>query len=487
MNFSMRMQSHRISFTLLLFFLGACTPTAQPSTPPPSPSPTVTHEPVTSATTAPTPTIAETPTLTQYELSVIFDVESKHLDVGERVTYVNRSDVYLNELIFVVEPLRWEGAFQLRDIRWEDGTPLSGLRLEGVGLRLPLREALAPGKSVALQLQFELHLPEPAGAFGATGRQFNFSDWYPYLPAYDPQQGWLVHQPAYVGEHQAYDVADYHVEWTWADPANALILAASAAPQEIGGVLHFDLQAARCFALSASEEYEVVSAQEGPWSVRAFVFPEHTAAGQTVVNVAAEALALYDEIFKPYPYDSLTIVEADFFDGLETSGLFFLDQAYFDTYVEYPTGWLTTLVAHETSHQWWHTMVGNDQALEPWLDEALATYSERLFYELRHPEWVEWWWYRRVDIFHPRGMIDGRVYDYEDFRDYVDSVYLRGVRFLEAVRTRIGDEAFFAFLKDYAQRGDGNLLTAQDFFQILADHSDEDISEIKFEFFGSAP
>lgn len=483
----MRMQSHRICFTLLLLFLGACTPAAQSPTPTATASPTAARAPAVSATAALTPAAAKTPIRTQYILSVVFDVGNKHLDVGERVTYVNRSGVFLSDLLFVVEPLRWEGTFQLNDIRWADGTPLSGLRLEGVGLRLPLREALAPGRSVELQLQFELNLPEPAGAFGFTGRQFNFADWYPYLPAYDPQRGWLVHSPAYVGEHQAYDVADYHVEWVWADAADALILAASAAPQEIGGELRFDLQAARGFTLSASEEYEVISAQEGPWNVRAYVFSEHAAAGETAVKVAIEALTLYDEIFTPYPYDGLTIVEADFFDGLETSGLFFLDQTYFDTYDEYPTGWLTTLVAHETSHQWWHTLVGNDQATEPWLDEAMATYSERLFYEFRHPEWLDWWWYRRVDIFHPQGMIDGRVYDYEDFRDYVDAVYLRGVRFLEAVRIRIGDEAFFEFLKAYAQFGDGKLLTAQDFFQVLAGISDEDISGITLEFFTAAP
>ena len=203
--------------------------------------------------------------------------------------------------------------------------------------------------------------------------------------------------------------------------------------------------------------------------------------------MAAEALVLYSELFGAYPYDSLTIVEADFFDGLETSGLFFLDQVFFDTYIEYPTGWLTTLIAHETSHQWWHTQVGNDAALEPWLDEALATYSERLFYEHRYPEWVDWWWYRRVNIFSPQGMINGSVHDYEDFRHYVDAVYLRGVTFLEALRMRIGDEAFSAFLSDYARQGAGKVFTADDFFRILGDHSQADITELIANYFEPIP
>jgi len=43
--------------------------------------------------------------------------------------------------------------------------------------------------------------------------------------------------------------------------------------------------------------------------------------------------------------------------------------------------YLTTLSVHETAHQWWDGLVGTDQALEPWLDEALATYAERIFYQ----------------------------------------------------------------------------------------------------------
>ena len=37
------------------------------------------------------------------------------------------------------------------------------------------------------------------------------------------------------------------------------------------------------------------------------------------------------------------------------------------------------LAAHETGHQWWFERVASDEAKEPWLDEALTTYSELVF------------------------------------------------------------------------------------------------------------
>jgi aminopeptidase N len=32
--------------------------------------------------------------------------------------------------------------------------------------------------------------------------------------------------------------------------------------------------------------------------------------------------------------------------------------------------------AHEVGHQWFYSLVGNDQARDPWLDEGLATWAQ---------------------------------------------------------------------------------------------------------------
>ncbi len=98
---------------------------------------------------------------------------------------------------------------------------------------------------------------------------------------------------------------------------------------------------------------------------------------------------------------------------------------------------------HETAHQWWYARVANDQALEPWLDEALATYSEYLFYSHFHPELVKWWWGYRVDYFQPAGWVNQRIYDYGGSYPYRDGVYLRGARFFDQLRQRMGDAGLY--------------------------------------------
>ena len=107
---------------------------------------------------------------------------------------------------------------------------------------------------------------------------------------------------------------------------------------------------------------------------------------------------------------------------------------------------------HETAHQWWYARVANDQALEPWLDEAMATYSELLYYQAIYPDLVKWWWSYRVDYFQPAGWVNQRIYDYGGSYPYRDGVYLRGARFLDLVRQKIGDPAFSGFYERIMSR-----------------------------------
>jgi aminopeptidase N len=141
------------------------------------------------------------------------------------------------------------------------------------------------------------------------------------------------------------------------------------------------------------------------------------------------------------------------------------------------------IAAHETAHQWWFDSVADNQALEPWLDEALATYSERIYYETVHPDLVKWWWDYRYFEFDNPGFVDIPIYDGGGQRPYWDKVYLMGARFLEELRGRIGDEAFFAFLKDYYVQFEGKHATSADFFRVLREHTSADISDLMVKYF----
>ena len=181
----------------------------------------------------------------------------------------------------------------------------------------------------------------------------------------------------------------------------------------------------------------------GPVIIRAYYLPGHKDANDAVIWMATQSIGLYQVKFAPYPYQSLSIVESDLQDGQEFDGLVFLASKFYTEYNGSARSNLFSIGTHEIAHQWWFGLVGSDQAVEPWLDEALAVYSERIFYEYNHPGYGDWWWDFRVNYFGPSGYVDQGVYGFGTFRAYVNAVYLNGANFLEELRTRIGDEAFF--------------------------------------------
>jgi hypothetical protein len=399
------------------------------------------------------------------------------------VTYTNDLAAPLHVLCFVVEPNRFLDAFHLQHVRKGDGSPLGSYRLEGARLWVPLPQPLMGGQTTTLELAYRLDVPEQRGAFGSTGRQINLTDWYPHLPPRNDDGSWVLHEPAAVGEHLPYPTADFQVGLHLVETSQAWQFAVPSPAGETGEPLAFELQSARDLALSVSPDFIKLESAEGGFTLSAYVFPEHLSAGRHALDVALQSLQLYSKLFGPPPQKHLTIVEADFFDGRECSGLFFLDQAYFEAYTGRPAAWLTTLTAHETSHQWWFNKVGNDPALEPWLDEALATYSERLYYEHEHPDYVLWWWGFRVGSFNPTGDVDSAIYDHDGFRDYVDAVYLRGASMMEALRTHVGETTFLTFLGDYAARGASRINSGEDFFNLLAAYSDVELDPVLSPFF----
>jgi hypothetical protein len=425
----------------------------------------------------------------QYTLSAVLDYGQHLLSVEEQIEYTNPSPDYLPDLLLMVDPLYYPGVFTLQSMA-VNGQAVEDYQVESGQIRLPLQAPLSPGERIHLALSYELRLPSPTPSakvrpipFGYTARQTNLVDWYPFIPPYVAGKGWLAHPAGFFGEHLVYDLADFAVSVRIRDDRPELVVAASAPAQQDGEWRRYSHPAARNFAWSVSPEYQVFETQVGGTRVVSYAFPIHASAGEAVLKTTSEALTLYSELYGVYPRSLLSVVEADFLDGMEYDGLYFLSNGFYNLYQGQPGEYLIAIAAHETAHQWFYASVGNDQAIEPWLDEALCTYQERLYYERLHPEALDWWWAYRVNYYDPRGWVDGSIYNPEGYRAYRDAVYLNGAVFLDDLRTLIGDKAFFDFLKDYHTQNTGKIATEDLFFEILAQHTQEDLTPLISQYF----
>lgn len=489
---------------LLALVLTACAanPAAQMPTASPSAEPTITQAPPTTAP-SPMPEANSTPEPTAaalsaplYTISVTLDYATHSLSVVEQIAYTNRTGEALNDLLMIADMQAFPGALALQEVKSSSGPGVEKIALEKTRITMTLDRPLLPGERIVMDASFNLLLPPRSAdptlrpmVFGWSERQTNLVDWYLYIPPYQAGKSWLAHDPGYYGEHQVYEASDFNINLSVLNPPLGLTVAASAPEQADGEWRRYELKQGRTFALSLSPAYIVSQQTIGNVTVVGYAFSYHATAGEAALKTAAESLDLYSRLFGPFPHRTLAVVEADFLDGMEYDGLFFLSNGFYNLYQGTPGEYLIALSAHETAHQWWFGRVGSDQALEPWLDEALCTYSERLYYENMAPQAMDWWQQARVMYYEPRGFVDDSIYnphrEPQAYRAYRDAVYLNGALFLEELRQLVGDEAFFAFLQNYSARFDGKLATGVDFFTVLREYTQADLEALTQKYFAS--
>ncbi len=397
------------------------------------------------------------------------------LTVHEEAAYTNRFGDALPELVLQLEPSwRWD-LFQLLGITCDRASKDNSPVIRDGRLQIPLDPPLQPGESIALSLDFQRKVLKENSLIGWNDYQIVLGDWYAFFPLYKEGTGWLAHPPGKAGEYLTFPYADFEIEFALSG-GSGYQLAASGIPDSDSSPWHFQFTG-RSFAIALTQQ-SLFRREAGPVEVLAYAQPKYEAQGNSVADTAAWALALYAERFGEYPHARLTVLESELPDGMEFDGLVFLNPALFPSYTGDAKDYLTAITAHETAHQWWYGRVGNDQATDPWLDEAFATYSELLFYEKYYPSLPDWWWYNRVDRYPSGDCIDGSIYDFDTFRSYVNAVYLRGATMLQALRFRMGTPAFLDSLREIQNAEKGAFAAPGDVVAIFQSHSTQPLSDI---------
>lgn len=463
-----------------------------PSMPTTVPSPTRELRPVEQASATPTPTAplplvyqcgdSEDALSTHYHLTAHIDYAEKTVTVAQVVHYRNHTSETLVDLAMAVEANAAPDQFQLEAIRF-NGVEMTYI-LDGNRLWVPLPVALEPSCEATVELFFQLRVPRIGdtriaykGYLGYSERQLNLGNWMPVVaPRIDGY--WIVNDVALIGEQMVSDPARWEVTLHVENAPDGLIVAM---PGEVTHVAPTEWRAVfdggRDFTVSMSPFYRVLRQRAfSGVELELYAFPD---AVQTVDGVlldgaahalteATKAFQQFEALFGRYPFSRLLIVQGDFPDGMEFSGLVYVSTTWFYSFRGGVRNYLTIITVHEVAHQWWYMQVGNNAALVPWLDEALSTYSEYLYYEEFYPQDRNWWWSTRVGYYNPRGDVDSTVYEFSTPRDYINAVYLRGVQMLQRLREDIGTEAFFDLLATYAERSNGRIATSETFWQLLS-------------------
>jgi len=430
-----------------------------------------------------------------YRFAVTADPVGHRLQVRQRLALADPLRLATGDIVFNVPAAHATGVFTMTRVAVAGQSAPAQIELAGTTLRVALPQAARRAPAVTVCLDYDLALP-PAGGEGISAvHTLGWSElgmvaglWYPVLAPYDPGQGWRLIPYHPVGDPIIFEAADYDVAVS--APAGYTVIAAG--PQGVKeAAWQFHLAEARGFAFVVSNRLQVIRGESAGIPFQVYHLPEHRPAALDAGRAVHEALALFTAAYGPYPYPALTIVEAVQFGGMEYSGLVTFSSQSFDEYqppaagAEFGADFLIKFVVHEIAHQWWYGAVGNDQANEPWLDEALARFSERLYYERLHGANLEWWGSTSVSM--ATVPINRPIYDFADTAAYVQAVYVSAARFLLAVRQMLGDQAFFAFLQDYYRQNRRRLVSQAEFLKVLRAQTGPALDELLPVYFDPVP
>jgi len=386
---------------------------------------------------------------------------------------------------------------ELSDVRL-DGKPMAP-QAEGGGerLRLTLPAPLPPGGSVLLEATVTAAL-SPTGYHGLMTRS---PDGVCVFSAFLPEpsvriKGVWRDQPL-AGMADALRTHPAHWRLRLRVPAAMAVAGpGSETARRLlpDGRIEVELAAplARNLCLIVGPGLVAIERQVDGVTVRMWHRPVVQAAAERAADACAAAIRRCSAAFGPYPWREFDAVEAPLdsgVGGVEASGLVLIGRDLCEMVGDLdpkmlPQGLaariLTEASAHETGHQWWHLIVGNDTHLHPWLDESLTNWAGTWIMEAEYGPAIGPAWGMCVFGASMGGRQERPLTlpagDYNEAA-YGAVVYARGALMYQRLRVGLGDERFFAALRDWTDRHRFGWAEPEDWQAWLDRHAPKELAE----------
>jgi aminopeptidase N len=211
-----------------------------------------------------------------------------------------------------------------------------------------------------------------------------------------------------------------------------------------------------------------VATEKGPngLPIRNYFPAENLEQGKAATKKTSDMIAYYSDTFGPYPFEAygILVIPQDLSFALEDQTLSIFGQDMLDE--------LT--VAHELSHQWFGDSITLKSWEDIWLNEGFATYAEALWVEHNDGKKAADQYMRNIyDQIMSNHLTAPATPRVEDL--FGASVYFRGGWVLHALRSQVGDDAFFKILHEYYGRYAGKSASTEDFIAVAGEVSGQEL------------
>lgn len=378
-----------------------------------------------------------------------------------------------------------------------EGEPLqTRLSVENTVLEVQLPKPLTPGERLTLAMEFQGLVAEEFGSQARPGYGiYNYSEgvlamsgWYPILAVYD-DEGWHLDPVSLVGDSVYSEIAYYSVDVIIPEEAVLAATGAENQRENDAGRARYAIVTGpvRDLFLVLSPGFKLLSRDVSGIQVNAYYYSGDERVARHALDVAVDALQVFNRQFGAYPYSEFDVVQAPMRIalGVEYPGIVMVAA---DLYTDPPQNVFTTAVAHEVAHQWWYNLVGNDVFAEPWLDEGLATYSTALYYQeaAGEPAYQAYsdTWQSRYERLLRESDDDLPTRDLAYFEQpgkaqiYGAVVYIKSALFFKALREEIGERAFFEGLRSYYEAHHYGVAAGEDLLQAFETAAGRSLQEL---------
>ena len=440
----------------------------------------------------------------KYDFNLSLNVKKMTMDGILNFTYYNNNEKEIDELVFYLyansyskeeyyaiekELYKWgyangfsSGSIEINNVESERELQYEIAGSQEHLLIINLDKPVAPNDSMELKIEYTVKIPNSFGRFGYGEQTISLVNCNPIMAVYDEDNGYFLYEYNNIGDPFFTECADYTAKITV--PKNYKIAPTGTITdtEYVGSAAIYtvDGENRRDFGFVASDEFEILTEEVNGVQVNAYGI-YNSEINEIALRTAVDSIKVYSEVFGDYPYKTFNVVQTNFFiGGMEYPGMVMIGDRF---YTESLKGIMEMIIVHETAHQWWYSMVGNDQIAEPWLDEALATFSQRVYYEHVYSDNYEKMIDKYVDEdFRNREKkaekrttrIDLNTMEYTS--DYSLIVYGYGGWMMDDLREYLGEEDFYKAMRLYLENNKFQIADRADLEEAIEQVTGEDIT-----------
>lgn len=445
--------------------------------------------------------------LTSYAISATLDDENKQISATETIVFYNNTNSELEYICLHLYPRAFrEGAIvkpyttltsatcfpngitfgDIVILKVRVNAETKDFELIGEDediLKINFGFKLTQKKSVQIEIEFNLIIPNCTHRFGWFENNINLGNWYPVVCVFE--NGEFEMTPYYsTGDPFYSELANFDVSFKY--PKDYRIVSTGTIEEEKNeNIIHANIsaKAVRDFAMCLSKNAKQVSSQTGKVEL-VYMTDSNEVNSDKYVKISSDAVSYFSKIFGEYPYKSMSVVKTPFiYGGMEYPNLVFISNSIDDE-----TEFLKVIV-HEIAHQWWYGIVGNNEIKEAWLDESLAEYSTALFFK-NHPEYKINYddfvnealssYLLYVDVIQTlKGEVNTKmnlcVNEYQNDYEYSYMIYVKGVIMFDSLKNMVGEKSVVAGLKKYYSDNKFKIASTEAFLQAFEQACHKDL------------